>query len=453
MIRIALALVVVVAVAVGLLQLDPASAQTGPTATRSFSSDTVSPGGPLEVTVTADGFGSFAEVVETLPTGFSYQSSSLDAEEVTTQDQSVTFTLLGVTAPKMFTYTVTAANAEEDYSFMGSFSGVLLDFEAFSGIEVGGDSSVTVGTESTTPTPTPTPTATAGPTPAGVSAVRSLPTAPVAAGDEVEVTITAAGYGSFGDVEETLPAGFTYESSSLPEDQVSQSGQDVTFALIGGTPPTSFTYTVTASASGGTHTFVGSFSGVLTDFEPFSDVEVTGASNVTIIGPSATRSFSPSPVAPGGSLRVTITADGYGSFGDVNETLPTGFAYQSSTLPADQVTGTGQNVRFALIGMDAPATFNYTVVAPTAVRDYTFMGVFSGVAEGLAPFSGLEVRGDSDIAVTAATAPRPSGGSGGRAPSRSTNRAPSFEEGASATRSVAENSAAGTAVGDPDRSH
>ena len=44
--------------------------------------------------------------------------------------------------------------------------------------------------------------------------------------------------------------------------------------------------------------------------------------------------------------------------------------------------------------------------------------------------------------------PAPSRPSRPRAPA-SRNRAPSFEEGSSATRSVAENSAAGTAVGDP----
>ena len=450
MIRIALAVVAVVAVvavAVGLVQLDSVTAQTSPTATRSFDPNPVAPGGFLVVTITADGFGIFGDVQETLPAGFIYQSSSLDPDQVTPEGQTVKFALIGETSPFTFTYTVTAASTEDDYSFSGSLGGVLANYDTYSGIDVGGDSSVTVGTETTT-TPSPTPTATAGPTPSGVSAVRSLPTAPVAAGDEVEVMITAAGYGSFGDVEETLPAGFTYESSSLPEDQVSQSGQDVKFALIGGTPPTSFTYTVTASASGGVHTFGGSFSGVLTDLEPFSGVEVTGASNVTIIGPSATRSFSPSTVAPGGSLRVTITADGYVSFGDVDETLPAGFTYQASNVPADQVTETGQNVMFALIGMPAPATFTYTVTAATAEGDDhpPFMGVFSGVTAEFDTFSGVVVTGDSIITVRTPTTTTPSRP---RARAQPSNRAPSFEEGASATRSVAENSAGGTAVGDP----
>ena len=39
---------------------------------------------------------------------------------------------------------------------------------------------------------------------------------PVDVGGQVTVTITAEGHGAFGDVAETLPAGFTYSSSSLP---------------------------------------------------------------------------------------------------------------------------------------------------------------------------------------------------------------------------------------------
>ena len=56
------------------------------------------------------------------------------------------------------------------------------------------------------------------------------------------------------------------------------------------------------------------------------------------------------------------------------------------------------------------------------------------------------VTGDSSITVRTPTTTTPSRPSRARAP---TNRAPAFEEGSSATRSVAENSAAGTAVGDP----
>ena len=48
--------------------------------------------------------------------------------------------------------------------------------------------------------------------------------------------------------------------------------------------------------------------------------------------PSATRSFNPATVDPGGTVTVTIQAADYGQAGGVTETLPTGFSYVSSSL-------------------------------------------------------------------------------------------------------------------------
>ena len=48
----------------------------------------------------------------------------------------------------------------------------------------------------------------------------------------------------------------------------------------------------------------------------------------------AVRSFSASSVLPGGRVEVTITPTGYGSFGQVVETLPSGFSYARSSLAA-----------------------------------------------------------------------------------------------------------------------
>jgi hypothetical protein len=79
----------------------------------------------------------------------------------------------------------------------------------------------------------------------------------VAQGGEVEVTITAAGYGSLGAVTETLPAGFSYESSSLTgEGEVDEvDAQTVRFILQGADK--TFTYTVTASSTAGGYDFSG----------------------------------------------------------------------------------------------------------------------------------------------------------------------------------------------------
>ena len=110
------------------------------------------------------------------------------------------------------------------------------------------------------------------------------------------MTITAANYGSFGEVTETLPVGFTY-ASSPKADQVEVTGQEATGQEVRLTlqGETSFTYTVTASSAAGSHTF----SGTLRDSDR-QDHDVVGDSNVTVEGPSA-KSHSPRPgtVAPG----------------------------------------------------------------------------------------------------------------------------------------------------------
>jgi len=156
----------------------------------------------------------------------------------------------------------------------------------------------------------------------------------------VVVTIDAADYGRFGAVTETLPAGFTYISSSLEDSQVSVSGQVARFTLQG---DSSFTYTVNASNTPGDYTF----SGVLRDEDRVdhtmadSDITVEGAG-----APSATRSFPSEYVDPGSSVVVTIEATNYGRFGAVTETLPTGFTYTSSSLDDSQINVSGQVARF-----------------------------------------------------------------------------------------------------------
>ena len=410
-----IAVMAVIAFSVGLLELNPAAAQEEPSASRLFSADPVDAGGEVTVTITADGYGSFGDVAETLPAGFTYSSSSLPDDQVTRDGQTVKFALIGGTPPTTFTYTVTVSSVEGDHSFTGVFSGVVAGFIAFSGVQVDGDSSITVAA-TTTPPDTGDgdagdgDTGTTPPDAGEPSASRLFSADPVDAGGEVTVTITADGYGSFGDVAETLPAGFTYSSSSLPDDQVTRDGQTVKFALIGGTPPTTFTYTVTVSSVEGDHSFTGVFSGVVAGFIAFSGVQVGGASSITVeattpSGPSASRLFSADPVDAGSEVTVTITADGYGSFGDVAETLPAGFTYSSSSLPDDQVESVGQTVTLSLVGADSPTTFTYTVTASSVEGDHSFTGVFSGVDADFDAFDGVQVGGDSSIAVGPAAGP------------------------------------------------
>ena len=167
------------------------------------------------VTLTATGYGRLGQVVEILPAGFTYVSSPVpgDSVDLSNDGRSLTFTLLG---EEPFTYTVTTPSTEGDYLF----SGVLTDEDRTMN-DVGGDTSVTVESS--------------GPPPQVPSGTRSLSPAAVNGGDAVIVTLTATGYGRFGSVVETLPAGFVYVSSSVPDDTVnlSNDGQMVMFALLG----------------------------------------------------------------------------------------------------------------------------------------------------------------------------------------------------------------------------
>ena len=199
-----------------------------------------------------------------------------------------------------------------------------------------------------------------------------------------------------------------------------------------------FTYTVTVSEAG-------SIFGKLTVDR--IEYDVTGDDRVTVqegTDPSATREFDTGSVAAGGGPVVaTITVSG-ATQAVVTETLPTGFAYVSSSLPDSQVRpdpNDGQRIRFVLAD-SADNPFTYTVTVSEA-----------GSIFGKLTVDRIEYDVTGDDMVTVRMAPSTGGGGGGVTPA---NRAPVFSEGASAVRSVAENSAAGTAVGrrvtatDPD---
>ena len=89
-------------------------------------------------------------------------------------------------------------------------------------------------------------------------------------------------------------------------------------------------------------------------------------------GHSAGRTFSPPHVEPGGTLEVTITASGYGPFGQVVETLPEGFTYRGSSLAAAAVTVEGRTVSFVLFGDES---FTYSVTVPEGEGSYDFQGI------------------------------------------------------------------------------
>ena len=340
----------------GLLSPGPVDA-TGHSATRSFSAASVVIGGTVDVTIVVDELGAFGGVIETLPDGFSYVSTTLESEpEIDGQD--LTFALFGEDS---FTYTVQVSETAGTYTFHG----IVKDNELDSN-EVGGSADVMV-------------------TPSAVEASRSFDASTVAAGGQLTVTITAAEYGQFGQVVETLPVGFGFASTSL-DDPPWVSGQMLGFSLFG---EDSFTYTVTVSRTLGDH----DFSGVIKD-ELRMEATVGGDSTVTVepaaAAHTATRSAD-SRVDAGAEVTVTITLEGLGGFGQVTETLPDGFAYVSSSLADEQVESADGTVTFTILGENS---FTYTVTASDMDGDNAISGSAANDAKETA-----EIGGAASIAV------------------------------------------------------
>ena len=133
---------------------------------------------------------------------------------------------------------------------------------------------------------------------------------------------------------------------------------------------------------------------------------VSGLSSVTVLSPpaqaataSATRSFSPSEVASGGTLTVTIRVADYGGIGQLRETFPDDFTFESSP----EGTRSDQTVTFNLVGDES---VSYTLTAPTTTETRSISG-FSGTIEP-AVTEGVGVSGPSSVTVR-----RPSSGGGG----------------------------------------
>jgi len=110
---------------------------TAQSATRTLPEEAVSSGEDFEVGIEALDYGTFCQIVETLPEGFAYVSSTLDPGSIEIEDDAVKFVLFGETS---FTYTVTASSTEGSYTFSG-----LLKDDYKNEYQIGGDSEVIVG--------------------------------------------------------------------------------------------------------------------------------------------------------------------------------------------------------------------------------------------------------------------------------------------------------------------
>ena len=103
---------------------------------------------------------------------------------------------------------------------------------------------------------------------------------------QLQVTVTATGYGVVGLLKETLPEGFTFVESDLAAATVKVDGQTVIFTLLGAQL---VTYTVTAPAAEGQY----DFSGVLLD--NLKQEAITAGDSSIRVGPEPTATPKPAP--------------------------------------------------------------------------------------------------------------------------------------------------------------
>ena len=124
------------------------------------------------------------------------------------------------------------------------------------------------------------------------------------------------------------------------------------------------------------------------------------------------RSFSPDTVEAGGTLQVTITLGGFN--GRVEETLPVGFTYVSSSFdPAANGTVTDEmepEIIFTVFGVNS---VTYTVMAPDPLP--AGAQTFSGVVRPIGAAAAI-IGGETSVNVPAATNGGNGDGNGGTDP-------------------------------------
>ena len=118
-------------------------------------------------------------------------------------------------------------------------------------------------------------------------ATRSFDSSTVAPGGTVTVTITLTGADVFSTVTEELPPGFTYVSgsSSLADDQIVVTGQELEFVPLG---DSEFTYMVTAPSTAGSYPFSGRLTISPTEGYDIDESSVTVSTDGTTPDPSPT---------------------------------------------------------------------------------------------------------------------------------------------------------------------
>ena len=226
------------------------------------------------------------------------------------------------------------------------------------------------------------------------TATRTLPEEPVQVAECFTVVIEVSGYGDKGGVDETLPEGFCYMTSSLNPVWVMVEVETNTVKFPFGIGITSFTYTVKAPDTEGTYNTI---SGILKD-EDKNEYKVSGDTEIVVeeaeegdAEPTATRALPEETIAAGECFTIEIEASHYGTYGYVVETLPEEFVYEDSTLSPERVEVEDNTVEFTLRG---EPSFTYTVTAPDTEGTYTFSGILIDENE-----NEHDIGGDTEIEV------------------------------------------------------
>ena len=380
-------------------------------AERSFSA-TVESEEAVTVTIAISGVDS-GYIQETLHDDFTFVSSA-NTHDLSEDGRTLTISFQNRAS---VSYVVRAPEQARAYTFPG---GRLKDVAGTVDVPVTGADEVTV-------------TGTGGATTA--EAERSF-SATVESEEAVTVTIAISGVDS-GYIQETLHDDFTFVSSANTHD-LSEDGRTLTISFQN---RASVSYVVRAPEQARAYTFPG---GRLKDVAGTVDVPVTGADEVTVTGTGgattaeAERSFS-ATVESEEAVTVTIAISGVDS-GYIQETLHDDFTFVSSANTHDL----SEDGRTLTISFQNRASVSYVVRAPEQARAYTFPG---GRLKDVAGTVDVPVTGAFRIQVR--RTPSGGGGGGGGGTTPPANRAPVFSEGSSASRSVAENTAAGENIGAP----
>ena len=399
---------------------------TGPS--RSFSPPVLPAGTNREVVVTVrgvDALNGFAQVIETLPAGFSFKAGSAevaDSNPHARSGASAVFTgrvlTIEVLAADSVRYTVMVADSVAAGSEYG-FSGVVKKVTGETPI---GDTGPIV------------------PMPTGPSRSFSPPVLPAGTNREVVVTVRGVdALNGFAQVIETLPAGFSFKAGSAEVADSNPHARSGASAVFTGRVLTievlaadSVRYTVMVADSVAAGSEYG-FTGVVKKLTGETPIGGTGPTVPMPTGLS--RAFTPERLAPGTNRELVVTVSGIGvldGFAQLVETLPAGFTFKDGSAGvADAapnaksgvlVNADGQVVMIEVVAADS---VRYTVSVADDVGPGSYW--FRGVVKTLTREEQIDAAVISPTATPTVVVPQPTrrrsrggggggGGGGGYAP-------------------------------------